>query len=51
VVDYLGEMALADLMVSVHWEHMAGAQEVHLLGPLAKQAWSASGLWVSSPGP
>jgi hypothetical protein len=30
---------------------MVGAQVVHLLDPLAEQAWSASGLWASLPGP
>jgi hypothetical protein len=50
VEDCLGEVALAALMVVAHWEHMAGAQIVHLLGPLAEQAWSASGLWASLPG-
>jgi hypothetical protein len=28
-----------------------GAQVVHLLDPLAEQAWLASGLWVLLPGP
>lgn len=28
-----------------------GAQVAHPLGPLAKLAWSAHGLWVSLPGP
>jgi hypothetical protein len=38
-------------MVVVCWECMAGAQVVHILDPLAEQAWSASGLWASLPGP
>jgi hypothetical protein len=42
VMDCLGEVALAALMVAVHRECMAGAQVVHLLGPLAEQAWSSS---------
>jgi hypothetical protein len=40
----LGKVALAALMVGVHWEYTSGAQAVHLLDPLAEQAWSASGL-------
>jgi hypothetical protein len=46
VVDCLGEVALAAVMVVVRWEHTAGAQVVHLLDPLAEQAWSASGIWA-----
>jgi hypothetical protein len=44
VAGYLGKIALAALMVGVCWKYMAGAQAVHLLGPLAEQAWSASSL-------
>jgi hypothetical protein len=44
VGDYLGEVAMPTLMVAAHWECMAGAQVVHLLDPLAEQAWLASGL-------
>jgi hypothetical protein len=43
-------VTLAALIVAGHWEHMAGAQVVHLLDPLAEQAWSAFGLWASLPG-
>jgi hypothetical protein len=44
VVNCLGEVALAALMMAAHWECMVGTQVIHLLDPLAKQAWSASGL-------
>jgi hypothetical protein len=44
VVDCLEEVALPALMMAACWEHMAGAQVVHLLDPLAEQAWLASGL-------
>jgi hypothetical protein len=43
VLDCLGKMALAALMVGACWECMVGAQAVHLLDPLAEQAWLASG--------
>jgi hypothetical protein len=43
VADCLGEVALAALMVVVHWECTVGTQVVHLLGPLAEQAGSSSG--------
>jgi hypothetical protein len=43
VADCLGKVALAALMIGVHWECTVGAQVVHL-GPFAEQAWSASGL-------
>jgi hypothetical protein len=44
VAGYLGKVALAALMVGAYWECMVGALVVHLLDPLAEQAWSASGL-------
>jgi hypothetical protein len=34
VADCLGEVALAALMVAVHWECTAGAQVIHFLDPL-----------------
>jgi hypothetical protein len=44
VVDHLGEVVFAALMVAVCWECMAVARVVHLLGTLAEKAWSVSGL-------
>jgi hypothetical protein len=44
MADCLGKVALAFLMVAAQREHMAGAQVVHLLDPLAEQVWLASGL-------
>jgi hypothetical protein len=41
VVDCLGKVVLAALMVGVCWECMARAQAVHLLHPIAEQAWLA----------
>jgi hypothetical protein len=38
-------------MVVACWQHMVGAQVVHLLDPLVEQVWLASGLWASLPGP
>jgi hypothetical protein len=51
VVDCLGEVALAAVMMAMCWECMVGAQTVHLWDPLAEQARSASGLWSSLRGP
>jgi hypothetical protein len=44
VAGCLGKVALAALMVGACWKCTAGAQLVHLLDPLAEQAWLAPGL-------
>jgi hypothetical protein len=44
VAGYLGKVALAALMVGVHWEYTVGALAAHLLDPLAERPWSDSGL-------